>query len=38
MPTATAVQVMKAILDNPMDIENVRAWTAPDVTYVSLKL
>lgn len=35
MPT-TAVQVMKAILDNPTDIENVRTWTAPDVTYVSL--
>lgn len=33
---SAAVRVMKAILDNPMDIDNVRAWTAPDVTYVSL--
>lgn len=31
-----AVRVMKAILDNPMDLDNVRAWTTPDVTYVSL--
>ncbi len=30
------VEVMKAILDNPYDIENVRALTTPDVTYVSL--
>jgi uncharacterized protein len=31
-----AVRVMKAILDNPMDLDHVRAWTSPDVTYVSL--
>ena len=30
------VEVMKAILDNPYDIESVRALTTPDVTYVSL--
>jgi ketosteroid isomerase-like protein len=33
---STAVRVMKAILDDPTDLDNVRAWTAPDVTYVSL--
>lgn len=31
-----AVRVMRAILDNPTDIDHVRSWTAPDVTYVSL--
>lgn len=30
------VDVIKAILDNPKDLENVSALTAPDVTYVSL--
>jgi ketosteroid isomerase-like protein len=34
--TKTSVEVMKAILDNPYDIENVRAHTTPDVTYISL--
>jgi ketosteroid isomerase-like protein len=34
--TVPAVEVMKAILANPTDIANVRAWTTPDVTYVSL--
>jgi len=36
VPGSAAVRVMKAILDNPMNIDHVRAWTAPDVTYVSL--
>jgi hypothetical protein len=34
--TMKPLEVMKAILDNPYDIENVRALTTPDVTYVSL--
>ena len=33
---SAAARVMKAILDNPMDLETVRRWTSPDVTYVSL--
>ncbi len=32
----TPVEVMKAILDDPKNIDNVRSLTAPDVTYVSL--
>ena len=32
----SAVEVLQAILDNPKDIGNVRSWTSPDVTYVSL--
>lgn len=32
----TPVDVMKAILDNPYDIDHVRSLTTPDVTYVSL--
>ena len=32
----SAVEVFQAILDNPKDIGNVRSWTSPDVTYVSL--
>ncbi|MDX2200136.1 MAG: nuclear transport factor 2 family protein [Phycisphaerae bacterium] len=36
VPASAAMRVMKAILDNPTDIDHVRAWTAPDVTYVSL--
>jgi len=34
--TMKPVEVMKAILDTPYDIANVRALTTPDVTYVSL--
>ena len=34
--TTTAVEVMKAILGSPKDIDNVSNLTAPDVVYVSL--
>ncbi|MBM7045687.1 nuclear transport factor 2 family protein [Rhizobium lusitanum] len=32
----SAAQVVQILLSNPLDIENVRSVTTPDVTYVSL--
>lgn len=34
--SAAALEIIKRILDDPKDIENVRALTTSDVTYVSL--
>lgn len=34
--TNSAVEVLQAILNDPKNLGNVQAWTAPDVTYVSL--
>ena len=34
--TLTPAEVVASILDNPTDIEHLRALCAPDVIYVSL--
>jgi ketosteroid isomerase-like protein len=36
MMTMTPVDVMKSILNNPKDMDNVRGLTTPEVVYVSL--
>ncbi len=34
--TASTTEILKGILDDPTNLENVSKWVTPDVTYVSL--